>query len=121
MSTLLDPVHHTRKGVKWGFVAHTVAMFLTSTIGFMISRDILSISFIGRREFHGVEGLPSGPLGYADFGAVKTGVIDVVHLMFPLSQWLTDGLLVSSASDSVAQVPNVGHYSSCIAVILFIQ
>jgi hypothetical protein len=122
MSALLDPVHHTAKGFKWGLVAHTVAMFLTATIGVVTSRNIFSSSFIDRREFHGVEGYPSGPTGYQNFANLNEGfVIKVVRLMFPLNQWLADGLLVSSASDSVAQVPNVGHYFSCIVVTLFIQ
>jgi hypothetical protein len=122
MSPLLDPVHHTTKGFKWGLVAHTVAMSLTSTIGFAINRNRFSNSFIDHREFPGVEGYNSGPTGYWDFIVSNRGaVVDVSYIMFPLNQWLADGFLVSSASDSVAQVPNVGHYFSCIAVTLSIQ
>jgi hypothetical protein len=122
MRALLYPVHHTAKGIKWGLVTHTVAMFFTSTIAFVIDHNIISSSFIDRREFHGVEGYPPGPMGYELFIVLNRGaVIDVSQLMFPLSQWLADGLLVSTASDSVTQVPNVGHHFSCIAVTLFIQ
>jgi hypothetical protein len=121
MSALLDPVHHTTKGVKWGLVAHTVTMFSATTIGFAISRNIFSSSFIDGREFHGVEGYPSGPMRYQAFDLNREAVIDVADLMFPLSQWIADGLLVSSASNSVAQVPNVVHHFSCIVVTLFIR
>jgi hypothetical protein len=122
MSALLYPVHHSTKGIKWGLVAHTVAMFLTLTIGFVINRNSFSSSFINGREFYGVEGYPSGPIGYQLFIDLNRGaVIDVASLMFPLNQLLADGLLVSSASDSVAQVPKVGHYFSCIAVTLYIR
>jgi hypothetical protein len=112
MSALLDPVHHTTKGIKWGLVVHAVAIFMTSTIGFVINLDLFSSSFIDRREFHGIEGYHSGPIGYQSFASLNKGaVVYVDRLIFPLAQWLTDGLLVSSASDSVAQVFNelLGH------------
>jgi hypothetical protein len=122
MSALLDPVHHTTKAIKWGLVAHTLAMLFTSTIAVAINRNVFSSSFIDHREFHGVEDYPSGPIGYYPFIVTNGGALmDVSYLMFPLNQWLADGLLVSPASDSVAQVPNVGHSFSCIAVTLFIR
>ena len=106
MSALLYPVHPTMKGIRWGLVAHTVAMFSFSTIGIAINRDVFSISYINDREFTGPI---LGPVGFLTFTFPIQQVIGyVAFLMFPFNQWLAGGLLVSSPPDSVAQVSNVG-------------
>lgn len=103
MSALLHPVHRTKKGIKWGLVAHTVAMFSFLTISHTINRNIFSISYIDAREFSGTDDLPPGPIGYQAF--VNSEVTSIVStLMFPFNQWLADGLLVSSAINSLPQI-----------------
>lgn len=112
MSALLDPSNRTRGGTKWGLVAHTAAMFSFVTIYTAMSLDLQSISYIDNREF------PAGPLVYQL--SISTQAISIVpNVMFPLNQWLADGLLVSSALNSVAQVSEVDYSSSCIVATLF--
>ena len=104
MSGLLYPIRPTTKGIQWGLVVHTVAMFSFLTIGVGINRDVFSISYIDGREFPGDEILLPGPCGYETFVYVTYGAISIVSgLMFPFNQWLADGLLVSSVSNSVVQ------------------
>ena len=117
MSALLNPVYRTKKAIKWGLVAYTVAIFLFLTIGSTIHRDILSVTYIDEREY-GV----AGPFEYLHvFDLSRDAMSLVPALTFPINQWLVDGLLVSFASTPVAQVSNVvDHHFSCIAVMLFI-
>ena len=94
MGTLLDPANRTRGGVKWGLVAHTAAMFSFVSIYTAVSLDLQPISYINNREF------PAGPLLYQFFVSTK-GVNIIPNIMYPLNQWLADGLLVSSTFISV--------------------
>ena len=119
MATLLNPANPMRKGIRWALVAHTVALFLFLTIPFGIEFDYLSIEYINNREFPGDDESPPGPIGYGvllNLNATAT----VLDAMFPLNQWLADGLLVSPILNSVALVYNVGGSSSYIAVISYI-
>ena len=104
MGALLYPVHPTTKGTRWGLVAHAAAMFSFLTIGCAINRDILSTSYIDDREFPDAEGrFFDGPFGYLNFFLWdKQGINYVSYFMFPFNQWLADGFLVSSASNSAA-------------------
>ena len=96
MSALLFPVHPTTKGVRWGLVAYAVTMFSFATIGVAIDRDILSLSYIDDREFGGV--IP-GPIGFLNSDSLnRRAFVYVPYPMFPITQWLADGLLVCSAS-----------------------
>lgn len=98
MSALLSPGDRTR-GKKWGFVAHTVAMFSVSTIHTALNLNFRSVFYINNRGFPGTDELPPGPLGY---DALQLGAMNTVLVaMFPLNQWLADGLLVGSVSASV--------------------
>ena len=116
MSALLYPVHPTTKGTRWGLVAHAVAMFSFLTIACAINRDHLSISYIDGREFAGVEGFLTGPIGYIALLLRDQQALDYVsYSVFPLNQWLADGFLVSCASISAALVSHVGHSFSCTA------
>lgn len=90
MGTLLDPTNRTRGGIKWGLVVHTVAMFSFLTIYTGMNLDLQSISYVDNREF------PDAPLLY-QFNISTTAISVVPNVMFPLNQWLADGLLVSSA------------------------
>jgi hypothetical protein len=93
MGTLFNPAHR-RRGIKWGLVSYTVAMFVFVTVFTAMNDNIQSISWIDNREFPGVEGvLPPGPLGYQFF--IYHNVISIIpNLMFLLNNWLADGLLV---------------------------
>lgn len=111
MSGLLDPLSRAKSGVKWGLVAHTAAMFLVVTIYTATSLYYQSISYIDNRDF------PGGPLRYQL--SVSTSAISVIpNIMFLLNNWLADALLVSSFSDSVKKVSNVGPSSSSTAAML---
>ena len=103
MATLLSPANPIEKGVRWALVAHTTALFLFLTIAFGIGFEYLSIEYINNREFPGDDEFPPGPIGYGDFLALKATVA-IFNAMFPLSQWLADGLLVSPILSSVASV-----------------
>ena len=117
MSVLLSPVYRVRKAIKWGLVTYIVVMFSVMTIGCTINRDILSVAYIDNREYE-----YAGPLEYLDVIVENRDTIYLVPAFaLPISQWLVDGLLVSSASTPVAQVSNVvDHNFSCIVVMLFI-
>ena len=119
ISVLLSPINPLRKGIKWALVAHTIALFLFLTIPVGIELNNLFIDYINNREFPGNDEFPPGPIGYDDLLNTKATTI-VFTAMFPLNQWLADGLLVSPISNSVASVYNVGRSSSYIAAISFI-
>lgn len=95
MSVLLNPLNSIRRGIKWALVAHTVAMFSLLTIPTAINLNDKSVFYINNREFPGNDEQPPGPVGYGSLvGTNATGTFLV--LAFSLSQWLADGLLVSS-------------------------
>ena len=100
MDKLLNPVHRRMEGIRWGLVAHTVAMFSAVTVYTAMSLNILSDCYIDNREFPGVDGvLPPGPSGYRFL--IYSGVISLVpNVMFLLNNWLADGLLVSLVANS---------------------
>ena len=118
MEALLNPVNHKREGIKWGLVAYTTAMFSFVTIYTGMSLDIQSISYIDNRGFSGGDGVGApGPLGYQTL--VFSNAINIVpNTMFLLNNWLADGLLVSSVSNSIAHASNVsGSFSSIVATL----
>ena len=120
MATLLNPANPMRKGMRWALVAHTVAMLLFLTISVGIPYDEVSIEYIDNREFPGDGGeLLPGPVGYDGVLSFKAA-ISIFGAMFPLNQWLSDGLLVSPILSSVASVYNVGRDSSYIGAMSFI-
>ena len=93
MSALLDPVYRTKKVIKWGLVTYIVALFSSLTIGCAIVRDTLSAAYIDNREYD-----VAGPFEYLVVLGLSKDVLHLVPaLLFPINQWLTDGLLVSSA------------------------
>ena len=92
-----------RKSIKWALIAHTVAMFLLSTIHVGIDLGLTSIEYINNREFTGGGGYSPGPSGYDDFLVfLATAPVVVYNCVFPLNQWLADGLLVGLISNPVA-------------------
>ena len=109
MTTLLNPANPIRKHIRCALVAHTVALFLFLTIPFGTEFDYLSNEYINNREF------PPGPIGYDGLLSLKASTT-VLNAMFPLNQWLADGLLVSPILNLVASGYNAGRASSFIAV-----
>ena len=99
MSALLNPTNHTKNGIKWGLVAHTVAMFLFVTISTVASLQIQSLSYIDNREFPGFgDGFYRGPFGYQSL-IVFTVISDIPSVMFFLNDSLAHGLLASFLSN----------------------
>jgi hypothetical protein len=99
---LLGPANSMKKGAKSLLLAHSTLLFLFTTMGHAIDRDIISTSFIDNREFGGNEGLPPGPVGYQVLASSAVAPA-LGQVLFPLSQWLADALLVSSGSNSVTR------------------
>lgn len=93
MGALLDPVNRRSSGIKWGLVAHTMAMFASVTVYTAMSLHLHSISYIDNREFPGIDGGRPGPLGY-QLLIISKPISVVPNAMFPLNQWLADGLLL---------------------------
>jgi hypothetical protein len=105
---LLNPTNPTKQTIKWALVAHSVAMFSFVTIPIGIILNSVVVGYINNREYPGNGGLyPPGPLGYS-YLPTTDAIYAVYSAMFPLNQWLADGLLVGSISGSVARVFNVG-------------
>ena len=93
MAALLNPASGIKGGFKWGFMAHTVAMFSFLTIPLAINLSAVSHEYTDYRNFPGDETSPPGPFGYSVFSIFET-IFNVYRPMFPLNQWLADGLLV---------------------------
>jgi len=79
--------------MRWALVAHTAALFLFLTIPLAIAFDYLSTEYVNNREFPGDDEFPPGPMGYDALLALKA-TTTVFYAMFPLNQWLADGLLL---------------------------
>ena len=93
MSVLLSPVNSIRSGIKWALGFHTIAMFSLLTIPFGIDLIDASLCYVNNREFPGNDKYPPGPIGY--WGTLNTkATATIFYVMFPLNQWLADGLLV---------------------------
>ena len=102
MGVLLSPVNHTRRAIKYALIAHTVAMFSFVTIPVGIDLKTLSICYIDEREFPSDSEYPPGPMGCEALFSARTASSATFYAMFPLNQWLADGLLVGFVSNSVA-------------------
>ena len=102
IASLFNPANRRRGRIKWGPVSYAVAMFSFATVLTGMGIQIGSISLVDNREFPGVKGeLPPGPLGYQDL-IRPTAITIIPNFMFFLSNWLADGLLVSSSFDLVS-------------------
>ena len=101
ISVLLSPVNSIRRGVKLALIFHTVAMFAILTIPIGLGASGLPTRYINNREYPGNDEFPPGPIGY-DYTLNRKATTIVFDAMFPLNQWLADGLLVGPIPDSVA-------------------
>jgi hypothetical protein len=118
MGVLLNPVKPIERGIKWSVIIHTVAMFSFLTTIFAICIIYLPTEYIDNREYPGVGENPPASLGY-DSTLNNDAVATVYNVMFPLNQWLADGLLVGSSRNQVASVFDAGCSSSYIVVMSF--
>ena len=100
VGALLDPVNRTRGSIKWGLVAHTVAMFVFVTIYTAAALNIQFISYIDNRDFPGTTAdvaIPPGPVGYQWF--IHSEAINIViGFTFVANTWSADGLLVGAVT-----------------------
>lgn len=116
MDALLNPIDRTGRGIKWGLVAHTLAMFSVATITIGTGLNLQSHAYIDNREFFSSNGSVPGPYGYKQL--VYTKPISLIpNNMFQVNQWLADGLLVSF---TLSPVEKILIYVSSTAVISFI-
>ena len=105
-ASLFDSNNRRGEPIKWGLVAYTVVMFSVATVQTAMSLDILSISYIDNREFPGNVMFDPGPWGY-QFSISPEALSIFPNVMFTLSDWLADGLLVRSFLGAVfVQVSN---------------
>ena len=77
--------------VKWGLVVHTVALFLFLAIPATMDPYITSLQYIDNRNFP-----DTGPIGYNYSANFSVALLAFYIPMFPVNQWLVDGLLVSN-------------------------
>jgi hypothetical protein len=94
MGALFNPVNRAMEGIRWGLVAYTVAMFSIVTTLIAMNLDIQSISYVDNRAFPGSDVAPPGPFGY-QFTLYSKPFSIIPNFLFPLNNWLADGLLVS--------------------------
>jgi hypothetical protein len=93
MAVLLNPVNTISSGIKWALVAHTVAMISFVSIPFGIDLIDSSTCYVDNRDFTGNDVYPPGPIGYWGTLDIKS-TATIFYIMFPVNQWLADGLLV---------------------------
>lgn len=117
IGALLYPTGPPRKGVKWGLVAHTMAMFSFVTINTAMSLYVFPVSYINYRHFSGHRGLPTGPFGYQLYIYPKP-ISTIPTLMFFLNNWLADGLLVRSNLTATVGMSDVAFSSSSTVATL---
>lgn len=91
IGALLNPVNRAKRGVKWGLVVHTAAMFSVLTLGGALAFDSLSLCYIDDRDFYG--GAYPGPNGYR-WHLYTMAITIVPSVMFYLNTFLADGFLV---------------------------
>lgn len=94
MGALFSQANPTRGFIKWGLVAHTLAMFLFVTSYVIMGFVIKANSFIDNREFPGVGDMFSpGPMGYQNFTYTKALSV-CPRILFLSNNVLADGLLL---------------------------
>ena len=89
-------LNHKRGPIKWGLVAHTIAMFSFFTIEVSTNLNLQSISYIDNREFHDGSMTLPGPPGYQMGPLAKKPATNITNIVFFSNVWLADGLLVGS-------------------------
>ena len=100
MAALLSPANPMRRTIRGALILHTLALFVFVTIPVGMGLNFSSIEYINNREFPGNGQYPPGPLGYDGIVSTKA-TAPIFNAMFPLNQWLADGLLVRLIASSV--------------------
>ena len=116
MAALFNPIHRRGEGIKWGLVSYTLLMFSFVTVFTAINLNIKSNSFIDNRQFTDPDGTLLGPLGYQTW--FRSNMLSITFsVMFPLANWLADGLLVRPllVLSSLAWVSDIRSSSSSTA------
>ena len=109
MVSLLSPLHRRGEPIKWGLVFFTVVMFSMATVLTGMDLNIQSISHIDNRNFPGVKGkFPPGPYGYL-MSIYYKPINYIPTILFIVTNWLTDGLLVSSSFNPAFTCTNIKH------------
>ena len=91
MNALFNPAYRRGDPIKWGIVSYTAAMFSLVTVGTAMQLRIQSISYIDHRDDPKIVRVP---LEYR--GLITPDVVNVIQtIIFALTNWLADGLLVS--------------------------
>ena len=117
MAALFNPVYRRGERIKWGLVSYTLAMFSLVTVQTALNLDTQSISYIDNRAFSDIKGLiEPGPLGY-QVSIITDALAIVPDVMFALSTWLADGLLVSSLFSITFTCPTKLFLSSIVAIL----
>ena len=94
MAALFNPAHHRGESIKWGLVSYTVVMFLLETAGSALGFYVQSNCYIDNRKFPGGDMPLPGPIGYYWLDTSKEVAV-LQNVVFALTNWLADGLLVS--------------------------
>ena len=117
MGALFNPTRRKQEGIKWPFLAHTVAMFLllTTFVTTVLCQE--TASYIDNRGFPGLGSLPPGPIGYWRLTTARAPTV-ISYLPPVLNGWLADGLLVRDVLDPVVNVSHVVRPLSSIVVTL---
>ena len=115
MNALLNPVTSKKRAIKWVFVFHTTAMFSIVTALTAIKAYILFSNYSGYLKFRPLLGNTTGPIRYLRIDEDSAAF----NILFTLNQWLADGLLVSSISESFTQLSNTNCSSSFTVTVLF--
>lgn len=82
-----------RSGSDWAILAYVGALFTFGTVYTATNLNLQSVSYVNNRNFPGNDDFPPGPLGY-QWSIHASGLSIVPNLMFMLSSWLADGLLI---------------------------
>ena len=115
---LFDPAHRRGGPIKWGLVSYAVVMFFLVTIGTAMQLDVQSISYIDNRDFPGLGSvIPPGPVGYELRFIQPDAIVVIQNSLFVLSNWLSDGLLVSSSLMLSTHTANADSSSSIVAML----
>ena len=109
VAALFSPDHRRSERIEWGLVSYTLVTFSLATASTAMNLHIQSIAFIDNRDF------PGGPTEYTSW--IYFNAINIApNTGFCLSNWLADGLLVSSPFDAgLARAgPDACHSSSIV-------
>ena len=79
----------------------------------------MSTEYVGNRGFPGTDDFPPGPIGYDCIYFTIGPFKNVYSVMFPLSQWLADGLVVGLVLKSATWMSHMVHSSSYTVAISF--